>query len=174
MRKIVLAATTFLLLFGAPSVAQMHDHMAHDHMAHDHMAMAPDERTPLDFPPMARAHLIGNMRSHFLALQAILSALSKGDGPEAAKIARDKLGLESSNAAACMRPKEGMSDMAAMMAHHMPEQMRALGLTMHESASAFADVAEKASPGADLKPALAALAQVTQNCAACHAAYKFQ
>ncbi|HXY59602.1 MAG TPA: hypothetical protein VEH76_13600 [Methylocystis sp.] len=174
MRRIALAAAAVLVLIGAPGAAQMRDHMMHDHKMHDQMAMTGDERQPLDFPPMARAHLMSNMRSHFLALQAILSALAKGDGAAAAKIARDKLGVESENAAACVRPKEGMSDMAAMMAHHMPDEMRALGLAMHEQASAFADVAEKTAPGGDLKPALAALAQVTTNCAACHAAYKLR
>ena len=59
--------------------------------------------------------------------------------------------------------------MAAMMAQFMPEDMRALGLTMHESASEFAREAAKTQSGGDLKPALASLARVTQSCAACHA-----
>jgi len=150
----------------------------HAQMDHEHMAMAPDTRRELDFPPMARAHMLGNMRSHFIALQEILAALAAGDGARAGKVARDRLGASSPNAAACVKPKSdgGMShaDMGAMMAHFMPDEMRALGLTMHESADAFADVAEKLAPAGDLRPAVAALAQVTQNCAACHAAYKLR
>jgi hypothetical protein len=169
MQKFTLGAAAALFVFAAAqATAQMHGHMD----------MAPDERQQLDFPPMMRAHMLGNMRSHFIALQEILGALAASDGAKAGRIARERLGVESPNAAACVKPKDGgmtaMGDMAAMMAHHMPDEMRALGLTMHESASAFADVAEKLAPGGDVKPALAALAQVTQNCAACHAAYKLR
>lgn len=169
MGKFVLGATAALLvLFVASASAQMRGHME----------MAPDQRRRLDFPPMMQTHLLGNMRSHFVALQEIMSALAAADGGKAAKVARERLGVESPNAAACVQPKEGgmshMGDMAAMMAHHMPDEMRAMGLAMHESASAFADVAEKIPPGGDIKPALAALAQVAQNCAACHAAYKLR
>ena len=40
-----------------------------------------------------------------------------------------------------------MGDMAAMMAEHMPEDMRALGYAMHESASKFAAEAAKMQSG---------------------------
>ena len=142
------------------------------------MSHAPDTRKALDFPPPMREHILSNMRSHLQALSEILAALSTGDGPKAGKIAETRLGLDSPEAAACM-PKSvttesSTQNMAAMMAKYMPEEMRALGLAMHHSASAFAREAAKARTGADLKPAIAALAQVTQNCAACHAAYRLK
>ena len=97
---------------------------------------------------------------------------------KAAKIAETRLGVESPGAAACV-PNSGTTDhsthdMAAMMAQFMPEDMRALGLTMHESASEFAREAAKTQSGGDLKPALASLARVTQSCAACHAEYRLK
>jgi cytochrome c556 len=45
---------------------------------------------------------------------------------------------------------------------------------MHESASEFAREAAKTLTGGDLKAALAALARVTQSCAACHAEYRLK
>jgi len=154
----------------APAAGQM------DHMSM--MSHAPETRKLLDFPPPMREHMLSNMRGHLLALNEILAALSIGDGAKAGKIAETRLGVESPGAAACV-PNSGTTggathDMAAMMAKFMPEEMRALGLTMHESASEFAREAAKAPAGGDLKPALAALARVTQSCAACHAEYRLK
>jgi hypothetical protein len=147
----------------------------------DHMSMmshAPDTRKLLDFPAPMREHMLSNMRGHLQALNEILAALSIGDGAKAGKIAETRLGVESPGAAACV-PNSGTTDhsthdMAAMMAKFMPEDMRALGLTMHESASEFAREAAKTLTGGDLKAALAALARVTQSCAACHAEYRLK
>ena len=54
----------------------------------------------------------------------------------------------------------------------MPEAMRAIGWEMHRSASRFAIEAQNAGVTGDLRPALAALAKVTAQCAACHAGYR--
>jgi cytochrome c556 len=56
----------------------------------------------------------------------------------------------------------------------MPEAMQAIGSEMHRSASRFALEAENASVTGDVKPALAALSKVTQQCVACHSAYRVQ
>ena len=154
----------------APAAGQM------DHMSM--MSHAPDTRKLLDFPAPMREHMLSNMRGHLQALNEILAALSIGDVAKAGKIAETRLGVESPGAAACV-PNSGTTDhsphdMAAMMAKFMPEDMRALGLTMHESASEFAREAAKSQTGGDLKPALAALARVTQSCAACHAEYRLK
>jgi hypothetical protein len=154
----------------APAAGQM------DHMAM--MSHAPDTRKLLNFPPPMRDHMLSNMRGHLQALNEILAALSAGDGAKAGRIAETRLGVESPGAAACV-PNSGTTDgathdMAAMMAKFMPEEMRALGLTMHESASEFAREAAKTQAGGDLKPALASLARVTQSCAACHAEYRLK
>ena len=144
----------------------------------DHMTMAPDTRTAVEFPSHMKDHMLANMRGHLAALQGIVAALAAGDAPAAGKIASERLGVESPGAAACVKPAANMSpapgthDMAAMMAKFMPEPMRAMGLAMHESASAFAVAAAKTPPGGDPRPALEALAQVTRNCVACHAAYR--
>jgi hypothetical protein len=168
----ILIVATGMLVLGAVSVAAQQ---------HEHMPMPADTRQALDFPEHMRNHMLMNMRSHFEALGDIVSALGEGNGPKASEIAKARLGLQSPAAAACMKPgaeKAGdgdhISQMGSMMAKFMPEQMRDMGYAMHEAASDFAVEAAKTPQGGDLKPALAALSKVTQNCAACHAAYRLR
>ena len=52
--------------------------------------------------------------------------------------------------------------------------MQDAGTAMHRSASRFAIVAKDASVTGDLEGSLAALADVSQTCVACHAAYRIQ
>jgi hypothetical protein len=151
---------------------------AQDH--HDHMQMmskmAKDSRVEVDLPAPMKAHMLSNMRSHQQAVADILAALSKGDGEGAAKIAETRLGMGSPGSAAC-KPNATSGDlgeMPMMMASHMPDEMRGLGMTMHAQASKFAQEAAKLGQGADMRPALAELGQVVQACNACHAAYRLQ
>lgn len=165
------AAGVAVLLAAFAGAAQEHDH-SHMHM----MTTAPDTRQLLDFPKPMRDHMLANMRDHVETLHAILAALAANDPAKAGEIAQARLGLASPGAASC-DPKgaaKGADMMATMMGEHMPEQMRAYGFAMHEAGSRFAEQAAKARESGDLKPALAALAEVTQNCAACHAAYRLR
>jgi cytochrome c556 len=168
------AVSLSCLALAAGSAFAQEGHQMGMHM----LAQTPDTRHELDFPPPMRQHMLANMRAHLEALSEILAALSASDTAEAGKIADARLGLSSAGAAACKPVKAGTTseagDMAAMMAQHMPEDMRAMGYAMHDAASKFAVEAAKTPPGGDLKPALAALSQVTQNCAACHSAYRLK
>jgi hypothetical protein len=159
-------ASLSLSLGLAAAAAQDHDHASM-------MMQRGDDRQLLDFPPPMRDHMLTNMRAHLAAVDEILIALSDGDGARAAKIAESRLGLASPNAMACVKG-EAAGGMAAMMAMHMPEEMRALGTTMHQSASDFARQAAALPANGDVRPALAALAKVTQACGACHAAYRLK
>jgi cytochrome c556 len=60
------------------------------------------------------------------------------------------------------------------VAQYMPQGMQDVGSAMHRSASRFARMALDASVTNDARPALAALAEVTGNCVACHAGYRLQ
>jgi hypothetical protein len=171
MRKKLLAAVMCgLSLAGAAATAQEHDHMGMM------SKMATDSRIAVDVPAPMKIHMLSNMRGHQLAVAEILAALAKGDGEGAGKIAETRLGMGSPGSAACKpNAKTGeLGDMPMMMARHMPDEMRALGMTMHAQASKFADEATKVAKGGDLRPALAELAQVVQACNACHAAYRLQ
>jgi len=142
-------------------------------MAHEGMSHAPDNRQALDFPPMMQDHMKSMMRAHLATLGEIMAALAKDDGARAATLAETRIGLSAPGSAACVKGEKA-EGMAAMMAKHMPEDMRALGMTMHAAASDFAVEAAKVKAGGDARPALAALAKVTEGCAACHSAYRFK
>lgn len=168
-RMILTLAVAGLALTGAAAIAEdQHDHM--QMMSR----MQKDTRIEVDIPGPMKAMMLSNMRGHQQAIADILTALGKGDGEAAAKIAETRLGMGSPGSAACKpNAKSGeLGDMPKMMASHMPDEMRALGMTMHAQASKFAEEAAKVKQGGDLRPALAELGQVVQACNACHAAYR--
>lgn len=168
MRRLVYAAIGGLSFVGHAAIAE--EGHERTHMSQ----MAKDARIEVDVPDPMKARMLANMRSHQDAVAEILGALAKGDGAGAAKIAETRLGMTSPGSAACQpKAKSGdLGEMAKMMASHMPDEMRALGMAMHAQASKFAEEAAKAQQGADLRPALAELSQVVQACNACHAAYR--
>jgi hypothetical protein len=180
MRRSLLAAVAAIALAGGVSaVAQDHSNPM-DHQQHM-AAMASDGRELVNFPPAMRAHTLANMRDHLQALSEILTAMSSAQYASAARIADTRLGLASPSAEGCKAEGTAatpqMSQPASMdhqMAQFMPENMRKIGLAMHQSASAFAVAAAKAGRTGNAKPALAALSRVTAQCAACHAAYRVQ
>jgi cytochrome c556 len=61
---------------------------------------------------------------------------------------------------------------AAHIAPFMPQEMQDIGTQMHRVASRFAIDAQTASVSNDVRPTLASLGTVTQQCVACHAAYR--
>jgi hypothetical protein len=170
-----------LAALSGSAVAVAEDHGAMDHRMH--MAnMGEDAREAVDFPAPMRQHMLANMRGHLQALSAILSAMAAGKYVEAADIADEKLGLGSPGAQGCQPgddkptavPMQGGMDMDNMMGQFMPAGMRKAGLAMHQSASDFATVARKGIDAGGAGPASAALAQLTQQCVACHAAYRLR
>ena len=116
-----------------------------------------DAREIVPLPDMMRQHMLGNMRDHLAALHDILSALAQGELDGAGDVAEQRIGMSSL-----------LAHGASSMAPHMPKGMHAIGTEMHRAASRFAVVASEG----DLQQALAGLAQVTQQCVACHAAYR--
>jgi hypothetical protein len=141
---------------GLVASAQTHEHS----IATPAMAQG-DGRQLVTFPEPMRLHTITSMRDHLLALQEIDYALSKSDFDEASKVAEQRLGMSSLELHG-----------AAHIAPYMPQGMQDIGTAMHRSASRFAVEAQNASVGNDVRPALAALSTVMQQCVACHAAYR--
>lgn len=126
--------------------------------------MAPpvrDGRTLVHFPERMRAHTLANMRDHLRALQEIQQALAASEFGRAGEIAERRLGMSALE-----------SHGSFERAKHMPEGMRAIGSEMHRSASRFAIAARDAEVAGDLNAALAALVGVTEQCVACHSAYR--
>jgi len=122
-----------------------------------------DQRVAVEFPAELREHTLANMRDHLLALQEIQAALAAGKFEQAAEISERRLGMTSLG-----------SHGAHEVAKYMPQGMQDVGSAMHRSASRFAVAAQNSSATNDVKPALAALAEVTANCVACHAAYRLK
>jgi hypothetical protein len=143
-----------------------HQHDAASHAqgagSNQHVPAA-DQRVPVTFPPDLHQHTLANMRDHLLALQEIQDSLAKGAFDSAADIAERRLGMSS-------LPVHGAHEVAK----YMPKGMQDAGTAMHRSASRFSVAALDAAVTNDVKPALAALAEVTANCVACHAAYRLQ
>lgn len=133
------------------------------HDMHAGMAMGPDTREAVRFPEALRTHTLANMRDHLATLQGIQDALARGAYDEAAKLSEDRLGLSSLEA-------HGAHEVAP----YMPRGMQEAGTGMHKEASRLALAATDAGATGDAKPALAALARLTAQCVACHAAYRLE
>jgi len=156
---IILAVAALATLTLQPVAAQ-HD-PAHHHPPAS--SGGDDARQAVAFPAMMKTHTLANMRDHLLALAQIQEALASGAYDRAAQTAEQRLGMTSLQAHG-----------AHESSRFMPEGMQILGTSMHRSASRFALEAQNSAATGDLKPALAALAQLTQACVACHAAYRLQ
>ena len=157
------AITALLFAAGGPASAQHQHDLPSSNAVIEHAAGNGDARKLVRFPDEMRQHTLANMRDHLTAIAEIQEALAQGTLDRAASISEKRL---------------GMTSLAAHSAHQlsefMPQGMQDIGNAMHRNASRFALAAQDASASGDLMPALRALAQVTQSCVTCHAAYRVQ
>ena len=133
----------------------------HSHSMTGAVAAQGDSRQLVKFPEPMRVHTITSMRDHLVALQEIVVALSQNAFDKAASVAEQRLGMSSL----------GLHG-AAHIAPFMPQGMQDIGTQMHRAASRFAVDAQTASASNDVRPALAALGTVMQQCVTCHATYR--
>jgi hypothetical protein len=125
-------------------------------------ALANDEaRVLVTMPDPMVQHMLSNMRDHLLALTEIQRALGSGDYQQAADIAEKRIGLSSL-----------ASHGASHMAPFMPKPMQDIGTQMHRAASQFALVAQETGADGNVTRAVGALSKITEQCVACHAAYR--
>ena len=122
---------------------------------------ADDARQLVKMPAPMTQHMLANMRDHLLALTQIQSALGAGAYDRAAQIAEQRIGLSSLE-----------SHGAAHMASFMPKAMQDIGTNMHKAASQFALIAQETGADGNVQRSVAALARVTEQCVACHQAYR--
>ena len=155
----IIAAAGLSVLAGGWAFAQQHGHAGHQPPA----KASADTRELVMFPPELREHTLTNMRDHLFALQEIQEALARGENDKAAKIAEERLGMSSLKLHG-----------AHEVAQYMPKGMQDIGSEMHRSASRFAIEAQNAGVTGELKPALAALANMTSQCVGCHAGYRLK
>lgn len=122
-------------------------------------ALAADARQPVKMPVPMQQHMLSNMRDHVRVLHEIHVALAEGKLDQAADVAEQRLGMSSLE-----------SHGAAHMAAVMPKEMQAIGTEMHRAASRFAVTVVEG----DLPRSLKDLSRVTEQCVACHAAYRLE
>jgi cytochrome c556 len=120
-------------------------------------AASKDARKLVRLPAQMRTHMLSNMRDHLVALHEIQAALAAGKLEQAADVAESRIGMSSL-----------ASHGGAHMAPYMPQPMQDIGTEMHHAASRLARSAHEG----DVKKALTDLSAVTQQCVACHAAYR--
>lgn len=143
-KKLILSLVFFTLTGGDPVIANNNE-----------------ARQLVEFPAMMQQHLLGNMRDHLVAITEIQQALSSGNFDRAAEIAEKRMGMSSL-----------VSHGAAHMAPYMPKKMQEIGTQMHQAASQFAIIAQNSAVDGDMKRAIGGLAKITQQCVACHAAFR--
>lgn len=167
MRQFVLSALLIGVAAFAPAAAQ-HAPM---HPVAPQGGASPqpsdsDKRELVQLPPMMQEHMLGNMRDHLETLNGIIGAVGTGKYEEAAKLAEQRLGMNSL----------GFHD-AAHMAPFMPRPMQDLGTSMHRAASRLGIVLQNAAvtPSLDsMQEVNRALSEVTAACTGCHAAYRIR
>jgi hypothetical protein len=123
--------------------------------------LADDGRVTVKLPELMREHMLSNMRDHLLALEEITRFLANQNYDEAAEVAENRLGMSSLELHG-----------ASHLGQFMPQEMGAIGTKMHRAASRFALAAKDAELDGGLNKAFSALAEVMQQCVACHAGYK--
>jgi cytochrome c556 len=126
-------------------------------------AQAADTRQRVEMPAPMQEHMLANMRDHLAAMGEIQAALASGKLNDAADIAENRIGMSS---------LQGHG--ASHMAPYMPKPMQDIGTAMHRSASRFARTAQEAQVQGGVPRALGALADLTQQCVACHASYRLR
>lgn len=161
LRTLTLSLAAAGLLGSAYLAFAQHQHG--NHAAKTDHAAPEDRRVIVKFPDPLREHTLANMRDHLLALAQIQDALATGAYDDAGRIAEQRLGMTSL-----------IAHNAHEAAKYMPQGMQDAGTAMHRGASRFAVELQKTAVTDDLKPALAALAETTRACVACHAGYRLQ
>ena len=122
---------------------------------------ADDSRQLVEFPDMMKNHMLANMRDHLVSLTEIQQFIAAAEYEKASEVAEKRLGLSSLD-----------DHGAAHRAQMMPKEMQEIGTGMHKAASKFALSIEEAGASGDIKPALADLATLMQQCVSCHSAYR--
>lgn len=120
-----------------------------------------DTRQLVNLPAPMAQHMLSNMRDHLLAITEIQRAIGSGEYQIAADIAERRIGLSSLQ-----------SHGASHMAPFMPKPMQDIGTQMHKAASQFALAAENAGADGNVNRAVTALSKITEQCVACHSAYR--
>gem|GEM_PF-3728463 len=123
-----------------------------------------DTRIEVVFPPLVKSQTLATMRRHLVGMAAIQHDLAEKNFDAAAEAAIEYLGVSS------LLNRQSMHDEI----RYMPPEMKNLGANMHRAVAHFVEIVQNANVTGDIQPPLQALADITQACTACHAAYKLR
>lgn len=121
-------------------------------------------RIEVVFPPLVKNQTLATMRRHLVGMAAIQHDLAEKNFDAAAAAAIEYLGVSSP------LNRQSMHDEI----RYMPPEMKNLGANMHRAVAHFVEIVQNANVTGDIQPPLQALADITQACTACHAAYKLR
>lgn len=152
MKKILTAAIISFLTAGI-SLATEHDHMQHEMMMKQD-GQKSDSRTELKISAPMKVMQKKMMRQHMDTLSEITAALAANDLNKAAEIAKAKLGWNPEEEKRCSMVEKMTGE---------PDFTK-LGKAMHQKADELADAAK----AGNRDKALAAMAELINNCNACH------
>lgn len=155
LRIISLCATT-VLLFSFQSAYS--EELAIDSQT-TNKSPASDLRPLVSMPDQARQFMREDMLGLLSALNEIIGYLAENNLDAAADVAESRMGKSSMG-------KHRATGMGP--GRFMPLEMRKIAWGMHESATAFSQIAKEG----DLKAAYTALQNVTASCVACHYSYR--
>lgn len=161
----VLVASTLILPVSAAGKdvgSQSNGHSMH-RSAMSHHSFA-DQRQRVLYPRELYEASLRNMREHLRAIHRVQQLSAEGRFSEAASAADRGLGVGHNHG------PEGTSAESA----YMPEDMLALGRSMHASALNLSTVLREAEVTDDLQSVFQALSEVTANCVACHDAFRLE
>ncbi len=118
-----------------------------------------DARQLVSMPDQARELMRKDMLDHLSALNEIIGYLASNNLDAAADVAETRMGRSSMG----KHRSTGMGP-----GRFMPLEMKNLGWSMHDAATAFSKIAKQG----DLKSAYSELQKVTSSCVACHYSYR--
>ena len=158
-----------------------------------------DDRLPIALPTEVREGFRAEMRDHMESLDDVLAALAEGDFAGAADVAELRMdfgnrlwgamleqglspeqvrALKDQRQAQNWQPGQGAgTGMGGGFGRYLPDDFRAMGMTMHEAAQAFGATARAVVPPADAEAygrVLADLQFVTSTCRSCHATFRVE
>ncbi len=153
MKKMLVSAAAIGFLAAGISFAAEHDHMQHETMMKQE-GQKSDDRTELKIPAPMKTMQKKMMRQHMATLSEIAAALAANDLNKAAAAAKTNLGWNQEEEKKCSMIEKMTGE---------PDFTK-LGKAVHQKADELADAAK----AGNRDKALAAMAELINNCNACH------
>jgi hypothetical protein len=122
-----------------------------------------DRRIVVKMPERLITQFKGAMRAYLETLGQIQADMGAGDFVAASTTAEETLGRTAHKRVLALRPET---------LNYISPNMRAIGDSLHESASLFAVEVKRTANTGDSGPAWTAMSHIISSCAACHAGYR--